>query len=446
MQKDWVICSPHSYYSDLHQDFIAHSCLHENRQRIYELIDSGVGTPDETVLVDNAHWLLCVDKHPGTDTRYLVVFRDPRLKTILDLRQGDVAMLADMHAQVLAALHKQQTALKSFSVYFHYNPACTSCTPTCATMRCGTAARCPPCTAMTCVTWCATSHRTRCGTTRRGSSRARPRCSAERRWSASTPNGSGFPDTAIAVYIRDAPSSQTSCPGIAAATGTRVDSSSKQTMACRVSEPLSMQWCNDSHDARNYLHNHKMKFCMHKNDLVLNCGQSLNDCAMVMFNGKTYPSVVSNLCEMNQEARNVLKWLYHSSPSGKHFLGNKRRIQSEFVAAINSDQGDALFIKAQTFDKNRFIGELSNMPYFTAQGHSLGLAYTSSLSGDTVASVLIGGMQTVMNGHFDCRAGQVIQWYSTLRRTCSTTRTAWSATTTSCRRACARRVPITKKT
>jgi len=70
-----------------------------------------------------------------------------------------------------------------------------------------------------------------------------------------------------------------------------------------------MQWCVDTRDARNYLHNHKMKFCMHKNDLVLNCGQSLNDCATVMFNCKAYPSVVSNLGEMSIEARHVLKWL-----------------------------------------------------------------------------------------------------------------------------------------
>ena len=60
---------------------------------------------------------------------------------------------------------------------------------------------------------------------------------------------------------------------------------------------------------------------------------------------------------------------------------------------------------------NKVICELKNMPYFVAQGYALGLAYASSLSGDTVSSILIGGMVTVMNGAFECRSGQMIQWY-----------------------------------
>ena len=42
------------------------------------------------------------------------------------------------------------------------------------------------------------------------------------------------------------------------------------------------------------------------------------------------------------------------------------------------------------------------MPFFTAQGYALGTAWASQQTGDTVASVLIGGMQTVMNGAFAC--------------------------------------------
>ena len=51
------------------------------------------------------------------------------------------------------------------------------------------------------------------------------------------------------------------------------------------------------------------------------------------------------------------------------------------------------------------------MPYFTAEGYALGTAWASDQTGDTVSSVLIGGMQTVMNGAFACQAGEVLQWY-----------------------------------
>jgi hypothetical protein len=202
-----------------------------------------------------------------------------------------------------------------------------------------------------------------------------------------------------------------SYPGIAAATGTRVDSAAKHTMACRVGEAMMMCWCNDRRDPRNYIHNHKMKFCMHKNDLVLNCGQPLNDCATLMFACKAYPAVVSNLAEMTAAGRLVLKWLYHASCCGHDFLANKTYIRSTLVPMVDQNRAGAVLKVGSELDKERLVSELTNMPYFTAQGYSLGLAYASNLSGDTVGSVLIGGMQTVMNGHFDCRAGQLIQWY-----------------------------------
>ena len=202
-----------------------------------------------------------------------------------------------------------------------------------------------------------------------------------------------------------------SYPGIAAATGTRVDSAAKHTMACRVSEALMMCWCNDTRDPRNYIHNHKMKFCMHKNDLVLNCTQPLNDSATVMFSCKAYPAVVSNLAEMTPGAVLVLKWLYHTAQTGALFLKHKAHIRQSIVPMINQDKAHGPLRLNGTHQKQRLIGELNNLPYFTAQGYSLGLAYASNLSGDTVGSVLIGGMQTVMNGHFDMRAGQMVQWY-----------------------------------
>ena len=68
--------------------------------------------------------------------------------------------------------------------------------------------------------------------------------------------------------------------------------------------------------------------------------------------------------------------------------------------------------------KKKVKMQLLNMPFFTAQGYSLGIAYASALTGDTVASVLIGGMCTVMNGGFECKAGQMLQWYFDFERRC----------------------------
>lgn len=53
-------------------------------------------------------------------------------------------------------------------------------------------------------------------------------------------------------------------PGIASSTGTRVDSSSKHIMACRVNDTLLATWCEDQKSARNTMHVNKMKYCVHK--------------------------------------------------------------------------------------------------------------------------------------------------------------------------------------
>ena len=39
----------------------------------------------ERIYLDKTAFMLCRDIHPGTDTRYLVIFKDTSLKTIRDL-------------------------------------------------------------------------------------------------------------------------------------------------------------------------------------------------------------------------------------------------------------------------------------------------------------------------------------------------------------------------
>ena len=53
----------------------------------------------------------------------------------------------------------------------------------------------------------------------------------------------------------------------------------------------------------------------------------------------------------------------------------------------------------------RFTNITDALPEFRCQGVALGQAFASPLTGDAVATVLVGGMMTVMNGHFEMFAG-----------------------------------------
>jgi len=60
---------------------------------------------------------------------------------------------------------------------------------------------------------------------------------------------------------------------------------------------------------------------------------------------------------------------------------------------------------------NPILTQIKTLPDFRCQGIALGQAWASYLSGDTVASVLVGGMVTVQNGHFTMHTGDLVQWY-----------------------------------
>lgn len=201
---------------------------------------------------------------------------------------------------------------------------------------------------------------------------------------------------------------QPSFPGIASATGTRVDSASKHILQCKVNDTLLASWCCDQRNARNTLHVNKMKYCVHKDELVLNVGMPLTEKGSILNSNYAYPSVLSTLGDMSQTAKKVIVGLYAEGKTGPEFMRTKQRIAD--ACASESTFRKMMNVKANE-ELPKVLTEVKNMPYFQAQGYALGIAYASSLSGDTVASVLIGGMATVMNGHFPCRAGQMLQFY-----------------------------------
>ena len=193
-------------------------------------------------------------------------------------------------------------------------------------------------------------------------------------------------------------------PSIGTATGTRVDSAAKHIMACKVDSRALQAWCNDSntvHDKENYIHTNKMKWCMHKDEIVLNTTKKKDKSDG---SAKAYPMVVTTLGEIAPETVQYIATLYAQDTILDFHL--KWKAAEVFSSSQqNTMHGDN---KEHAKVVNQ---QVKALPEFRCQGVALGQAWGSYLSGDTVASVLVGGMMTVLNGHFPMHTGDEVQWY-----------------------------------
>ena len=216
---------------------------------------------------------------------------------------------------------------------------------------------------------------------------------------------------------------------LAFTTGTRVDSAAKHIMACKIDSQLMKAYAGNPNATLEDLHHAKLDFITEKDDLVVNVCQKVfksNESAY-----HAYPPVISHMGKSTEHLKFFLQVLY--SLEG-HGIWDKINI---FRTAGGGDEVtkilqlytdisnnptmstmpkaiiDAEIAKLNAAGLNRrtLNMELQETPFFQIQGYSLGRAFASSLSGDTVFSVLIGGCATVINGHFPMQTGQLVQWY-----------------------------------
>ena len=199
-------------------------------------------------------------------------------------------------------------------------------------------------------------------------------------------------------------------------TGTVVDSAAKHIRQCKVNTDLMGVW---SQCTPQELHQNRYKYITHKDDLVLNVTQKIGRALSNKVD--VYPSVVSTFADIDSNARCAMMWLYDSA-SPMMFLqkvaalgGNNTVARDRATADI--DDWARLHVGADEFDtaapdkKTKFDSFIARLPYLQAQGYAQTVGYASAVSGDTVLSVLIGGIVTVRNGHFPMRCGQAVQWY-----------------------------------
>jgi hypothetical protein len=226
-------------------------------------------------------------------------------------------------------------------------------------------------------------------------------------------------------------------PSLGTATGTDVDSPAKHIMACKVDTHylISLLPFNSdtSTDAYTTLHSEKMKWCMHKHEIVLCTGKKMSSSTVGHGNVKAYPMVITTVGDMHTITQNFMKHLY-GMLNPVDFYGAFVKLEaSPNVWSVTVDDDVALQNKREDvlgFDAARELSTLCkasngthkqqvehvkqqilNTPDFRCQGVALGQAFASHISGDTVASVFVGGVITVQNGAFPMQTGDLVQWY-----------------------------------
>ncbi|EKX33628.1 hypothetical protein GUITHDRAFT_120148 [Guillardia theta CCMP2712] len=163
---------------------------------------------------------------------------------------------------------------------------------------------------------------------------------------------------------------------IAQYTGTRIDSSAKHIVACKVNHDLYTDMGNTEKD----LTQNKYRYAMMKDEIVLNVNRmtknGINEKGEFHETYKlfAYPSVITTLGDKVPQ-------------------GLKQGIREHYRTLSPDDITKYISYRDEAKKQHVF-------PYlFSMQGISVGTAYASDLSGDNVASVMIGGMATVLNGH-----------------------------------------------
>lgn len=181
-------------------------------------------------------------------------------------------------------------------------------------------------------------------------------------------------------------------------TNTIIDSGTKHIIPARVSYDVMVNFaCNEGEDATKLLRE-KMKYCAHKDDILLSVGGAMFQIGEGKYMSKqAYPPVVSTLAALPDPALKLLLRCYGVKP-GTSFEDIWTNYGQALISATPS---------MSTQDKLR----LQTLPWMTFMGYSLGTAYAHPSSGDTAVSTLIGGLHTVRNGAFSVKTGDRIMWY-----------------------------------
>lgn len=132
---------------------------------------------------------------------------------------------------------------------------------------------------------------------------------------------------------------------LASATNTRVDSASKHIVPCKVNTDYMASLVDGNVDNRmRELQINKMKYCMHKDDVVIGLGRPMFGSSINSSKKKAYPSVIVTLASMENYAR---RWIaLHNFLVSKY--DESETFKNEFLEDIRKPDGGSLKLDGQT--------------------------------------------------------------------------------------------------
>ena len=204
---------------------------------------------------------------------------------------------------------------------------------------------------------------------------------------------------------------------LATATNTRLDSACKHIQQCRVSYDHMLYFVENAHE----LERNKMQYCVHKDEMVVGINRPWKKKRVINNMGvSAYPKVFTCLGDISQtryeHELKMIKYLYHfatSIPQRDAIIGH---FDNEGPTTLPILGGADYF--ADGANRANLSSYLQKMFDLYPVGVSNTLGYAHPNSGDTMSSVMIGGLRTVMNGDFEVFAGDLVQWYWTFEVDC----------------------------
>ena len=145
-----------------------------------------------------------------------------------------------------------------------------------------------------------------------------------------------------------------------------------------------------------------------------------------------YPKVISNLGSLGDSAQTrvaiqMIRFMNHYARSVRerrtiieYFQADEWSAPRYYERVSNGAGGYTRVVKEVGADAvafQAFDGSLNTKPFMSfmndhfAVGFANTLGYAHAYSGDTMTSVMIGGLRTVMNGDFEIFAGDLVQFY-----------------------------------